>query len=289
MGNSGQEAMNLVGGLEKIGFVDFTVDLVKGVYECIVQASMDQLKAYGEFVNQIAKSVADYQSEIAGGDDAAQKSKAKSYIRDVLGLNPASGEATDSTEYPLTDEQVTALKQHFAGVLVKHTTDSTDDPAKAIDDTSHITDASPNQKIKHAVLQSFVTAKLQVGAEQSYNLIKTILKLGMQKVVVTSGEIYTKLTFSVDASDTASTTSNSYDTKSSGWGISAMASASAIGGITSKILGNNAVAVGGGYSSRKLNVKVVNEQSASAVNVSVDIIGEVRIQFRTETFPSIEA
>ena len=31
--------------LEKIGFVDFTVDLVRDVYNVIVKASTDQLKA----------------------------------------------------------------------------------------------------------------------------------------------------------------------------------------------------------------------------------------------------
>jgi hypothetical protein len=35
-------------------------------------------------------------------------------------------------------------------------------------------------------------------------------------------------------------------------------------------------------------VSVVNESSSAATNVTVDILGEVKIQFRTETFPSIE-
>ena len=48
-----ERAMAAATQLEKIGFVDFTVDLVKGVYEVIVKASMDQLKGYAELVSQV--------------------------------------------------------------------------------------------------------------------------------------------------------------------------------------------------------------------------------------------
>ena len=52
--NSGSRALAAASQLEKIGFVDFTVDLVKGVYEVIVNASMEQLEAYAELVTKVS-------------------------------------------------------------------------------------------------------------------------------------------------------------------------------------------------------------------------------------------
>ena len=121
----------------------------------------------------------------------------------------------------------------------------------------------------------------------------TILKIGMQKVVVTNGQIRTKLVFHVDATDTYSKTSMDYNRKSRDWGIRG----GVRGRIFRKIPGKAAKAtigkfigggISGGYGSQKLNVKVVNEKSTAATNVTVDIIGEVNIFFRTETFPTVE-
>jgi hypothetical protein len=107
----------------------------------------------------------------------------------------------------------------------------------------------------------------------------------MQKVVVTNGEINTKLTFHVDATDAYSRTADSYQTRSRGWGGSA---SSAIGGFASRILSTATANATAAISGTRLNVAVVNEKSSSATNISIDIIGEVRIQFRTETFPAVE-
>ena len=107
--------------------------------------------------------------------------------------------------------------------------------------------------------------------------------------MVTNGEIRTKLTFHLDASDDYSKTSNQYSNNSSGWGVGGGLSGSGTG-LVGKIFGASlGIGLSGGYSSRKLSVNVVNEKSTSATNVNVDILGEVRINFRTETFPAIEA
>ncbi|MFZ5354052.1 MAG: hypothetical protein ACOZCL_15210 [Bacillota bacterium] len=273
--NAGQRALAAATQLEKIGFVDFTTDLVKGVYEVIVNASMDQLNTYADFVSKVAKTLQEYQTEIIGsGEETTQK--ADDYIAKVFELKKADS-------YTLDAEQVKAMKEHFAGVKVKE-----GEVEKTIDD--YLAVEGENATITHDNLSMLVIEKLKKGAEDSYNLIKTILKIGMQKVVVTNGEIQTKLTFHVDASDNYSKVSNTYNTNSSGWGIGGGISGSMAGGIHAKIVGKFLGAgISGGYSSKKLNVSVVNEKSTSATNVNVDILGQVKIQFKTETFPSIEA
>lgn len=278
--SAGDRALAAASQLEKIGFVDFTVHLVQGVYEVIVKASMDQLKSYADFVNVISKPIAEYQNDLIGADNSTKQTTAVgSYIKDVLSLDPAS-----TVDYTLTLEQVTSLKQHFSEVSIDDTT-TTPATKKQID--SYITSSGTTNTLKVDDLKKFVIEKLKSGAKHSYDLITTILKIGMQKVVVTNGEIETKLTFHIDASDTLSKDAQTMASKSSGWGIGGGISAS-YGGIVGKVIGGAVGgSISGGYSSRKLNVSVVNEKSSSATNINIDILGAVRIQFRTETFPTV--
>lgn len=277
--NAGERALAAATQLEKIGFVDFTVDLVKGVYEVIVKASMDQLKAYADFVTQISKPLTEYQDEILGADNSTQQSaNVDSYIKDVLSLDPAS-----ATDYTLTAEQVANLKQNFSDVTVE---DTSTNPAttKKIDD--YITTLGGTSTITVAHLKTLVIAKLKASTKHSYDLILTVLKIGMQKVVVTNGEIMTKLTFHIDATDTTSKDSQSMNSKSSGWGIGGSISGGS--GLIGNVIGRTiSGSLSGGYSSRKMSVSVVNEKSSSATNINIDILGEVKIQFRTETFPTV--
>lgn len=273
--NAGSRALAAASQLEKIGFVDFTVDLVKGVYEVIVNASMEQLEAYAELVTKVSKSLEEYQDEVLGPDEAEKQEKAENYITEVLGFKKQD-------TYTLTDDQATALREHLAGISVQE-----DEQNKGIDD--YITVSGTSKEITHENLVKIVLENLKKSTEHSYDLLKTILKIGMQKVVVTNGEIRTKLTFHLDASDDYSKTSNQYSNNSSGWGVGGGLSGSGTG-LVGKIFGASlGIGLSGGYSSRKLSVNVVNEKSTSATNVNVDILGEVRINFRTETFPAIEA
>jgi hypothetical protein len=275
MADAGSRALAAASQLEKIGFVDFTVDLVKGVYEVIVDASMQQLEAYAELVTKISKSLQEYQDEVLGPDEKDKQEKAENYIKEVLGFQ-------EQDTYTLTEDQVTALREHFAGITVQD-----GEEKKGIDD--FITVSGTSTEITHEDLLKIVLEKLKKGAEHSYELLKTILKIGMQKVVVTNGEIRTKLTFHIDASDDYNKTSSQYSNNSSGWGISGRLAGSGTG-LVGKVFGASlGIGLSGGYSSRKLSVSVVNEKSTSATNVNIDIIGEVKINFRTETFPAIEA
>jgi hypothetical protein len=101
----------------------------------------------------------------------------------------------------------------------------------------------------------------------------------MQKVEVTEGTIHTKLVFHVDASDTVSKNTNEVESKANSWGVKGSASAK---------WGWGRASVSGGYNASNIKVKVVNEKSSSAVNLSADIIGSVTLKFRSGSFPSYE-
>ena len=143
----------------------------------------------------------------------------------------------------MTDDQATALREHLASMSVQE-----DEQNKGIDD--YITVSGTSKEITHENLVKIVLEKLK-KAPSILDLLKTILKIGMQKVVVTNGEIRTKLTFHIDASDDYSKTSNQYSNNSSGWGIGGGLSGSGTG-LVGKIFGASlGIGLSGGYSSRK--------------------------------------
>jgi hypothetical protein len=275
--NAGDRALAAATQLERIGFVEFSTHLVRDTYRVIIESSMDQLKAYADFVSKVAEGLSDYQDQVIGETDEQKKANAHSYIEEVLQLEVAEP-ANDDQEFDLDEEKRTSLEQHFLGVLVG--------------DKDISTVIGDDNKIKLGELRSFVLELLKKNAKESYDLLKTILKIGMQKVVVTNGQIRTKLTFSVDATDTYTKTESDYQRNASRWGVRGSISGR-YGGIAGKIAGvvfGNFIGggIGGGYGSSKLNVAVVNEKSTAATNIDIDILGEVNIQFRTETFPSVE-
>lgn len=273
--DKGSQALALATQVRKIEFVEFTNDLVRNVYSTIVTSSMDQLRAYAEFVRQVSKSVAEYQQQVTGKTSAEQNATADTYIKDVLKLDPSQ------SSFTFKPEEVPGLKEHFAGI--KRPTDN-----KTIGEVITADATTGSSTISRDDLRVFVIEKLNSQAKDSYEILKTILKIGMQKIVVSDGVIETKLTFHIDASDVQSRTATEYQSRASGWGIGGGISGrytlgGLVGVLTGSFIGGG---ISGGYSSRTLNVSVVNETSYAALNVRVDIIGGVKINFRTETFPA---
>ncbi len=254
---------------------------------------MEQLQAYADFVTKIAKTTAEYQNEAVGADGSSEQDRrAFDYIKQVLGYSDTDlgTDPDDEKALPVSDEKATALPEHFLGITV---TDPSDKKDYTID--HFITGDAGTKTIKYGALKKFVITKLKGAAKVSYDLIKTILKIGMQKVVVTNGEIHTRLTFHVDATDTYSKTSSDYRRNATSWGVRGEISGGygsgggTIGGLV-RVMSGAFIGggVSGGYGSSELKVSVINEKSTAATNVNVDILGEVRIMFRTDIFPAVE-
>lgn len=272
--NAGDRAVGAVSQLSKIGFVEFTTGLVTNVYETIVHASLDQLKAYGDLVATVADTLAKYQDDAIGDTDGKRQRTVDSYVRDVLRI-PLADPAPDPVA--LTPEQKALLSKEFAGQTI--------DDGEQEQPIDHYLQGS---SIALSPLRQFVLDKLRANTKHSYDLIKTMLQLGMQKVVVTDGDIETKLTFHVDAADSTDKNQATTDSRRTGWGVGGSLTGQLGGGVAGKLVGSFlGGTVGGGYTNSKINVTVVNERSAAATNVNIDVIGHVNIRFRTDTFPAV--
>ncbi len=277
-----EKTMGVLTQVNKIGFVEFTTDLVKNVYDVIVQSSVDQLKSFSELVKDVSGSVSDYQKKIGLEGDSLNLNCEK-YAIEVLGLESS----TTPTDYTLNGgdnatliDKRNAIIADLTGFDFDTTTTTVADPKGTIQDPSTL--PLPADEITITVskenLDKLIAMKLLKGAEDNYNILVTILKIGMQKIVVDKGLIATKLTFHVDANQTASIASSNVNIKSKSFALS--------GGVnyTGKKVSAN---ISGGYSNTSLSVSVINEKSSAVANMSADIVGEVKIEFRTDSFPSI--
>jgi hypothetical protein len=293
-----EQVMDLTTKVNKIGFVDFTTDLVSNVYNVIVKASMDQLRTYSEYVKDVSKPLSEFQTSLGLGLDnngahtTELKANVEKYATEVLGLigidsasNPTATSGLAIASYKLEGSDFSAVNDKRAAIIA--------DLAGIDYDTSNTTAETIDQVMPTALttgtslsisaasksnLDKIIAIKLRAGAEENYNLLATILKIGMQKIVVDKGLIATKLTFHVDASQDESTAKSNLNSKSRGFNVGG----SIRGG--GKKLGGS---VSAGYNSSKLSVSVVNERSSAVANLAVDIVGEVKIEFRTDSFPSV--
>lgn len=101
-------------------------------------------------------------------------------------------------------------------------------------------------------------------AETRHQSLATMVLLGLNRIVVDDGEVNAKLIFQVNTSETSSLTFNK--NQPTNWTMAGNA-------------GRNAFGASG------LMVTTTNVNAQSDINVRADLTGEVRVKFRSETFP----
>jgi len=322
-------AMAAVGNLSATltQFTDFTADLVHDVFKVVVDSTMEQLEAYADLVAKVSGSLAQYEDRMLG-NATTQKQKALDYINQII-----IKEFCPSTQAPLTmadvdsasatllfdPPKVTALRTLMAGVQATiKVSELPNDSAAKKDDPSYEKPVSPTGEalvqfdealrtiatpeewsivVPH--LHAFALAKLKKDVKASYDRLVVLLKLGLQKVVVTDGEISTSLTFHTDSTDSdefnTSNVESEVDTRSRGFTVALGAAGNRrrsgpLGqSIINRSLGGSISGSGGMSRVRsKLKVNVVNEKKVAITNLSVDITGRVMLRFRTDFFPLID-
>jgi hypothetical protein len=101
-------------------------------------------------------------------------------------------------------------------------------------------------------------------AELRHQTLSTMVMMGINRVVVDDGEINAKLIFHVDASE--SMTFNFDEQKPTNWNLAGK-------------MGRNP------FSANGIVVNTTNINAQTDLNVRADLTGEVKIRFRSETFP----
>jgi hypothetical protein len=223
--------------LGAIGFPDFVASLIKGTFQAIVDSSIQQMEAYSRLLAETAKTVDQFMADNIS-DDMARDHLTSTY-GEVFQKDLSAG-------YP----QMTVNPSVPAGQLPSFLKDLGFDSPADLDQT--------------AIDNVVIPETRMTLAEMRHQSLATMVMMGINRIVVSDGEINAKLIFHIDATESMALTFNDY--KPTNWTLAGQ-------------LGSNAF----GASGIVVNTTSLNTQSD--VNMNTDLTGEVRVRFRSDYFP----
>jgi hypothetical protein len=228
--------------LNAIAFPTFVADLVKGTFQAIVDASIQQMEAYGQLIANVAKTVDEFMADnitdnnardwLSGAYPDAMKLETREGAPQLV-ANPDADPARYNFRRDLNLERDVALD----------------------DDT---------------IEQTLVPAARRRLAQSRQQMLATMVLMGINRIVVTSGKIKASMGFRIDTTDTGRAESASqFDFKHEnevkyGWFLS-----------PAKVSAKTTVAY----------VSSSKKSSEDSIDVHADLTGEVELRFKSETFP----
>jgi len=169
--------------LNQINFVDFVSGLIDGVFNSIVTSSIQQMEAYSKMVADVAKSLNDFRDENTTDDDG--KDHLVEQFPDVfdLGTDEFSGSTQPALRLRDDADQDSALDRvrQSLGSYVEGGIESID-----------VSDPEAQAKLITAARSHIATGRQQ--------LLATMVLLGLNRIVVTTGKIAAKIMYDFNAS-----------------------------------------------------------------------------------------
>jgi hypothetical protein len=251
-----EQFKNLVGTVD---FPSFVGGLIQNVFQAIVNASIQQMNAYGQLLKSVAQTVDQF------AQDNISMNNARDWLADKypdhIGIDEES--AQDEGGQPRlaikSEDADAALQQINADLGL----------------AQPITDLSDPEQEGRLV----IAARLQM-ARSRQQLLSSMVLLGINRIVVTDGAINAKVVFDLKASDQAQRKARAslYDSQASmnrnttaaganwGWGAA---------GSVNENVQQHVTTVG----------SAVDETSESKAEVKAKLSGEVRVNFKSDYFP----
>jgi hypothetical protein len=176
--------------LRQVNFPAFVAELVQGVFQAVVDASIQQMKAYGELVQSITMSLNDFRdanvTENQGRDHLVSKFPTLMQIN-MGDSGPRVGLRQDAN------------------------TDDLPDIGGSLGLSEKVTDLDDE-----TIEEKLVPAARNDLARSRQGLLATMLLMGINRIVVTDGKINAKLSFDFKARDSMTDHAQSYDYKNYG-------------------------------------------------------------------------
>jgi hypothetical protein len=234
--------------LNAIAFPTFVADLIKGTFRAIVDSSMEQMKAFGELLANVAKTVDQFMADNISDNMARDNLVARypGHFRIDAGENQARVVVRDGA-----DE---LQKPNFQGDLGLAEDVALDDDAAE---------------------QFLVPAARRQLAQNRLQLLSTMMLMGVNRIVVTSGRIRAQMGFRIDATDTGRVeTASQFDSYNE-------IRASYGGGLLGSIFGGPS----GSMKHTLTYVSSTKKESQDELNVEANLTGEVDLKFKSDYFP----
>jgi len=238
--------------VDSVDFPKFVSGLIEGVFTSIVDSSIRQMQAYGKLLEGVVKSVEQFAS------DHISQNQARDYLGDrfpdTFSVDTNGGKPRLRLRSGLDDEEK-ALENVKTTLGLKEAFDVDDEEGEA-------------RLLRQAQLEMARLRQQQLA---------TMVLLGINRIVVTDGLINAKVVFDVKANDSANRRARAslYDTQEDG---------------------SQSTTSGGGWfsddhssSSSSAHKTVVSssvdDTSESKAQLKANLTGEVRVNFKSETFP----
>ncbi|MBK9162003.1 MAG: hypothetical protein IPM27_10670 [Nitrosomonadales bacterium] len=277
-------AMDTAARFGEIPFVDFTRDLINGVFDSLVEAHLAQVEQYGDFVRSLTSDLSTYINNTSGNVDFDQIADfvqgfelpevSDDKIKSVLDkLDSPTTESPQSESMPADESKwwgglINALApavQELAGKVGQR------EELQAIADyNSGVVEAVPDYQKIHDAIASLISSN-------KYGLLQTMAKQGMMRLVVTEGEIETKITFST-WSNSASGSSSEEKIKEKNKNKSRDRGPGRLMQLFKRRESSKS-------SNRTVTVNTAKSYQRDSSGTKVDIFGRVLIRFKTDYAP----
>jgi hypothetical protein len=237
-----QSAVGRVGDVSRatlsaINFPEFIASLIKGTFQAIVDASIQQMEAYAELLRNVATTVDRF-----------------------MGDNISEGVAQD---YLADQYDGFLIRDTSAGKPKLRVNPQRQEGAEMPSFFKDLGFESPDEIDDEAMEQVAVPAARRSLAERRQQTLATMVLMGINRIVVDEGDIKAKLQFHIDASETTNLRFDQQKTT----------------------VGNIARGGSSPFTANGIMVNTTSLNAQSDINVRTDLTGEVRVKFRSETFP----
>jgi hypothetical protein len=227
--------------LNAIEFPKFVADLIKGTYQAIVDSSIKQMEAYAELISNVAKTVKDFEN------DNITDNQARDYLVSTYpGHFKVQSDDTGAKVVvaPGADQKPAPNFQNDLGLT----------------EDVQVSDTDAEEKL--------VPAARRKLAENRHQLLSTMVMMGVNRIVVTSGHIRAGLTFRIDAHDHATaSTASEFDEQNT-------------------TVAGSWFGFGGAATANSLTyVSTSKRDSTDDLDVHADLTGEVDLKFKSDYLP----
>lgn len=282
----------------EIPFVAFTKDLVTGVFDSLVESHILQMEEYASFVNSLTQDLSTYINNTQDGVTFDQISDfvlnfqlptvSTSDLATVLGT--LKSHLPDPSTLSNPTQSAPATPDTWWGGLINALAPAVTNLADKVKDPNQIAGLGALNSYNNSVLSGativasampkyseIYNAIAALIASNKYGLLQTMSKQGVMRLIVTEGEIETKITFS-----TWNTTESGTETYHSDNSKDKTKFKKVVGG---GVLGIFRTKKKQRETSRVITVNTAKSYQRDTSGTKVDIFGRVLIKFKTDYAP----
>lgn len=245
--------------LDEIGFPDFTAGLINATFDALIKSNIRQMEAYVDLIQLVSQSLSEY---INNTRDDITGEEVLAFLEKIL---PAYQDDTENTTHVHAGSVLTTGQANVLNGAIAL-------PADAGRTAPTINDG----EIDSGTMTTIIGAVTDRLACNKYNLLREMVRQGILRLVIETGTIETRLTFS--AYDY-----RSHLRKTSDYQRDAASSRKvATSGVFQTIFSGPSLSTS---SNTHLHVKTAKETDRDVSGTRVNIFGGVTLHFKTDYQP----